>query len=218
MLLHEVNKKLVDLRYSTFDESELDELKAQRDKVGKESTKTKTADESNQTLEELDAQIKEVADELEENRRAGRAKFKNKEYITYTQNRRAPYHFTWVRYTSTNDYREFNQWINSYDYTPVKPGKDPFYPTGAHVNTANLWQFSDVVWVKRDLKEYLLEKVAEKKRNISGQELIGRVNRQIEQEQMYLAETEMRSLKDMERQIHENGLDVDDSVLSNLGI
>jgi DNA repair exonuclease SbcCD ATPase subunit len=219
MLLHDVNKQLVDLRYSEFDESELDELKAQKTKLEAKiaTAKTKKPDYEKE-LEKLEAEIKETEREIEEDRKAGRAKFKNKSYVTYGKNRRAPYHFTWVRYTPTNDFREFNSWITGYGYSPVKPGKDPFYPVGAKVNAANYWQFHDVVWVKRDLKEYLLEKVKERKAQIGGKELIDRLTRKIEIEQAYMVENQYNQISDMARQIEENGLEVDDSVLASLGI
>jgi len=228
MLLHDVNKKIVDLRYSAFDESELEELKAKKkasqSKLGKSqkhsvdgmSVTTKlTAEE----IEKLDKEIAELEREMEEDRRAGRARFTQKVFIDYKgKNRRPPYHFTWVRYTPTNDFREFNQWITGYQYTPVKYGKDPFYPIGAKVNASNYWQFDDVVFVKRDLRDYLLDKVNEKKKQLGGQALIDRLNRQIEKEQKFMAEHQMIDLNNMAEQIEKNGYEVDDSVLTSLGI
>ena len=220
MLLHEVNKQIVDLRYSEFDESELDELKAKAKKLEEKipAAKTKKVDYEKE-LEKLKAEIQILEDEMEAEKRAGRAKFKKKVTINYKgQNRRPPYHFTWVRYTPTNDFREFNQWITGYDYTPVKYGKDPFYPIGAKVNASNYWQFGDVVWVKRDLKAYLLDKIKEKKNQIGGEELIKRLQKQFEEQDRYLAEKQWDSIQEMERQIEENGHQVGDDVLRSLGI
>lgn len=220
MLIHDVNKRLVDLRYSEFDDSEMEALRKKKEALEKkiETAKAKKPDYEKE-LEKLESDIKALEDETEEERRAGRARFKTRAYINYKgKNRRPPYHFTWVRYTPTNDYREYNQWITGYGYSPVKYGKDPFYPEGAKVNQANLWQFGDLVWVKRDLKEYLLEKVAEKKRTISGQNVIDRVQAQMEREGASIPRQQLAQLKDMAQQIEDHGHQVEDSVLTSLGI
>lgn len=281
MLLHEVNKQLVDLRFSEFDESELDELKAKKSKLKtnfakaesnknqnmvllekhhesekKHKTKLATAKKAEKPTDKIEADLKknqrlqadaesliekhttimqsidtEIAvvdahiqtqtDEYEEEKRAGRARFSKKTFIDYKgKNRRPPYHFTWVRYTPTSDppFRDFTQWTTGYEYTPVKYGKDPFYPIGALVNAANYWQFQDVVWVKRDLKAYLLDKIKEKKEQMGGKELIDRLNRQFEKQDKYAVEKEYQNLHDMEKQIKEHEHAVDDSVLTSLGI
>lgn len=220
MRLDQVQKNIVDLRHSEFDESELDALKAKKKQLEKKAeTATTKKPEYEKQIEAVAKEIEELERETEQEKRAGRARFSRKTIIDYrTKGRRPPYWFTWVRYSPNSDppYREFTEWVAGGEYTPVKYGKDPFYPVGATVNQSGYWQFKDAVWIKTDLKEYLLKKIAEQKQQTGGEELIRRLEKQWDAEDQYMAAKKFRSLEDMERRLQDDG--IDDDILRSIGL
>jgi len=167
MYLHQINRRIVDLRHSILDESELDELKAKKAEIEKSTAKNKQAE-----LLKVEEAIKKQEETYNEERRAGRFAFKKKVYIDYHGNRRPPYHFTWCRYSATNNYEDLSAWQAQYQYTPVIYGKDQFWPESVYVNASNYYQFGDLVWVKCPLKEYLLRKEEERMLTERGQKKI----------------------------------------------
>ncbi len=163
--LHQINRHLIDLRYSILDESELDELKAKKAELEKKmkNAKTKKADYEKE-LSQVEENIEKQKKVYDEERRAGRSKFKKKVYIDNKSERRPPYHFTWCRYSPQNNYHELSMWqAKRPHFTPVIYGKDQFCPESVAVNAANYYQLGDVVWVKCDLGAYLALKEEERR-------------------------------------------------------
>lgn len=166
--IHEINRRLIDLRLSEFDESELDELNAKKAALEKKLGTLKqegTIAKCQRELDELDKEIEQMKRSYMEDRKAGRAKFKKKVYISYRSANRPPYHFSWCRYSSSNDYRDLSTWQSTRPwYTPVVYGKDQFMPESVPVNGKNYYTFGDLVWVKCNLSDYLEFKDEERKK------------------------------------------------------
>jgi hypothetical protein len=171
MYLHQINRRIVDLRHSILDESELDALNEKKAELEKSTAKGKQAE-----LFKIDEEIKKQKQIYSEERRAGRYAFKKKVYIDYDGNRRPPYHFTWCRYSASNNYEDLSAWQAQYGYTPVIHGKDQFWPESVYVNASNYYQFGDLVWVKCPLKDYLLRREEERKLMERGQKKIDAVD------------------------------------------
>jgi len=159
---------MIDLRYSVIN-SPLDDLKKDRGviqgrlkKIKDEEKKTAVTKE----LDEINLKIQTAESELQRMRDEGDYEFKEKVLLSFRDvSRMPPYFFTWKRYEPNNNYREFRE-AKVDGWRPVTKD-EPYWPSPLPPDEHGYYVAGDVIWMKRSLKDHIMEKLANEKRNIN---------------------------------------------------
>jgi len=162
--------RVLDLRLSILDDGDVTPLRtAYGEAVVKYRTILKTDPKAAEKFKEMVEEKKEELQKAEEGlrgllnecRKTGVFKFKVKRYIDYSGNVTFPeYAFEWVRYSRTNDYREF-QTYQANHWTKVTPDGD-YWPEGIAPDPEGEFRFGDAILLKQDLRRHLVKKQEDK--------------------------------------------------------
>lgn len=159
---------IIDMRFSEIDtniddlRSEVSKIKSRLDKTKDEEKRAVTQgalDTAEEVLKTEEARLQRMEDE-------GDYDFNKRVLMSFRDNERIPpYFFTWVRYEPSNNYREFRE-AKVKGWRPVLKGED-FWPSPLPPDENGYYLAGDVIFMRKSLKDYIMEKIEKQQRNIN---------------------------------------------------
>ena len=96
-------------------------------------------------------------DEAKSDPEKGKYVFFDKKYVDAATKVADNVVFSWCEYNAQDGYRTLNTWRVRSNWEAVKKGEDPYWPEGIMPNAAGLYQFGDLVLVRRTLEEEIAD-------------------------------------------------------------